>query len=136
MHSETSATVPNGSMGQGSGAGEKRLEGASEVRGTGSGPGRAAADKLDGNQEAAGQDSAGAGPGPGPHADSSAGRPGVRGAAHTAAESLDHTAKYIREHDVASMVADVKRLVKDNPVPALIGAAILGFVLARTLSRD
>lgn len=134
MHSETSATVPNGSMGQGSGAGERRLEGASEVRGTGSGPGRAAADKLDGNQEAAGQDSAGAGPGP--HADSSAGGPGVRGAAHTAAESLDHTAKYIREHDVASMVADVKRLVKDNPVPALIGAAILGFVLARTLSRD
>jgi hypothetical protein len=57
-------------------------------------------------------------------------------AAHAVADSLDHTTKYIREHDVASMVSDVKRLVKDNPVPALIGAAILGFVLARTLSRD
>ena len=134
MHSETSATVPNGSMDQGSGAGEKRLDGASQVCGAGSGPGRAAADELDGNKEAAGQGSAGAGPGP--HADSSAGGPRVRRAAHAAAESLDHTAKYIHEHDVASMVADVKRLVKDNPVPALIGAAILGFVLARTLSRD
>ena len=34
------------------------------------------------------------------------------------------------------MLADVQRLVKNNPGVALLSAAALGFLLARTFSRD
>ncbi len=135
MNSDTSATVPDGPPGRGSGVGEERFDAASQARGTASKPGPGAADKPAGNREASAEGSQDEGPSP-PHAEPLAGGPRVGRAARAAADSLDHTAKYIREHDVAGMMTDVKRLVKDNPVPALIGAAILGFLLARTLSRD
>lgn len=131
MNSETSATVPEGPPGRGSGVGKERLDAAAQARSTASKPGPGAAEKPAGNREASAEGSQGAGPSP--HAEPRAGGPRV---GRAAADSLDHTAKYIREHDVAGMMTDVKRLVKDNPVPALIGAAILGFLLARTLSRD
>lgn len=60
----------------------------------------------------------------------------VAGAAHSAAEALASTADYIREHDVKSMIETLQRLVKNNPGPALFGAALLGFLVARALSRD
>ncbi len=56
-------------------------------------------------------------------------------AAHVAANTLKHTADYIREHDISSIMADAKRLVKDNPGLALLGAAILGFAIARKWPR-
>jgi hypothetical protein len=57
--------------------------------------------------------------------------------AHGAADKLNLTADYIRGHDVNAMLEDVKALVKKNPVPALVGAAALGFVLAKAFSsRD
>ncbi|MEJ0006260.1 MAG: hypothetical protein WDM77_07710 [Steroidobacteraceae bacterium] len=57
--------------------------------------------------------------------------------AHGAADKLNVTAEYIRGHDVKAMFDDVSALVKRNPVPALVGAAVLGFVLAKALSsRD
>jgi hypothetical protein len=57
--------------------------------------------------------------------------------AHGAADKLNLTADYIRGHDLNAMVEDVKALVKKNPVPALVGAAALGFVLAKAFSsRD
>ena len=37
---------------------------------------------------------------------------------------------------IKGMAADVQRIVKNNPGPALLAAAALGFLLARTLSRD
>ena len=60
----------------------------------------------------------------------------VAGVAHGAADKLNATAGYLREHNVSAMYDDVKTLVKRNPVPALIGAAALGFLLAKVFSRD
>ena len=69
-------------------------------------------------------------------ADSLPGGDTVQSAAHTAADALSSTADYVRENDVKSMLADVQALVKKNPGPALLTAAVLGFLVARTLSRD
>ena len=60
----------------------------------------------------------------------------VKGAAHAAADALSSTAEYVRENDSKSMLADARKLVKNNPVPALLTAAALGFLVARTFSRD
>jgi hypothetical protein len=61
---------------------------------------------------------------------------GLASATHGAADKLDATADYVREHDAGAMYSDIKALIKRNPGPAMIGAAILGFLVARTLSRD
>lgn len=57
-------------------------------------------------------------------------------AAHATANTLNHTAEYIRKHDAASMLSDAKRLAKDNPGLTLLGGAIIGFVLAKLWTRD
>jgi hypothetical protein len=54
----------------------------------------------------------------------------------TAANALNTTADYVREHDVKSMFSDVRKLVKDNPGPALLAAAVIGFFVARAFSKD
>ncbi len=64
------------------------------------------------------------------------GRP-VADVAHSAADTLNSTANYIRRRSFPAMTRDVRNVVKDNPVPALVGAAALGFLLAKVLSsRD
>jgi len=98
--------------------------------------GRKAADKTQGAQEGIAQRADAASDRIHESANSLPGGPGVTRAAHATADSLTKTAKYIREHDMASVISDVKRLVKDNPVPALVGAAVIGFALARMFSRD
>jgi hypothetical protein len=60
----------------------------------------------------------------------------VKSAAHTAADALSSTADYVRGNDLKGMLADVKKIVKNNPGPALLTAAVLGFLVARTFSRD
>ena len=69
-------------------------------------------------------------------ADSLPGGESVQGVAHSAADALSSTADYVRENDVKSMLADVQKIVKNNPGPALLTAAVLGFLVARTFSRD
>jgi ElaB/YqjD/DUF883 family membrane-anchored ribosome-binding protein len=59
----------------------------------------------------------------------------VKGAARTAADALSSTADYVRENDFKGMLADVQKIVKNNPGPALLTAAVLGFLVARTFSR-
>lgn len=56
--------------------------------------------------------------------------------AHAAAEKLNNTANYVRDHDVNRMMADVKALVTNNPGPSMIAAAVVGFLVARAFSRD
>jgi len=68
--------------------------------------------------------------------DSLPGGESVKGAAHAAADALSSTADYVRENDLKSMLTDVRKLVKNNPGPALLTAAVLGFLVARTFSRD
>ena len=68
-------------------------------------------------------------------ADELPGGPKVQQFAHAAAERLSTTADYVRSHDGKRMLADVQRVVKSNPGPALAVAAALGFVIGRTLTR-
>ena len=104
---------------------------AAQIKATAASIAQAAAEKVDSKRGAAasGIDSAAAG--------LKGGGERVASFAHGAADKLSTTADYIREHDMNAMVADVKTLVKNNPVPALLGAAALGFVLAKAFSsRD
>jgi ElaB/YqjD/DUF883 family membrane-anchored ribosome-binding protein len=56
--------------------------------------------------------------------------------AHGAADRLSATADYVRTHDVNRIVRDVETLVKRNPGPALAVAAVLGFLIGRSMIRD
>jgi hypothetical protein len=60
----------------------------------------------------------------------------VANAAHAAADAVGVAADYVRDNDVKAMMADVQKLVKNNPGVALLTAAALGFLIARTFSRD
>lgn len=60
----------------------------------------------------------------------------VKSVAHSAAEKLESTAGYIREHDVRAMLTDVEEIVKRNPGPALLVAAAIGFLIGRAFRED
>jgi ElaB/YqjD/DUF883 family membrane-anchored ribosome-binding protein len=60
----------------------------------------------------------------------------VKEIASAAADRLSTTADYMRTHDAKRMMADVETVVKNNPGPALLVAAVFGFVLGRSLTRD
>jgi len=57
-------------------------------------------------------------------------------AAHSAADAVTHGAEYLRANDVETMMGDFMEVIRRNPGPALLGAAALGFLLGRALSRD
>jgi ElaB/YqjD/DUF883 family membrane-anchored ribosome-binding protein len=69
-------------------------------------------------------------------ADSLPGGDKVSSTAHRAADAMGTAADYVRENDLRSMMSDLQRVVKNNPGPALLTAAVLGFLVARTFSRD
>ena len=60
----------------------------------------------------------------------------VAGAAHGAADAVAYGAEYLRENDVRTMLSDIVEVIRRNPGPSLLGAAALGFMLGRALSRD
>jgi hypothetical protein len=60
----------------------------------------------------------------------------VASAAHGAADSVAYGAEYLRDNDVRTMVSDLVEVIRRNPGPSLLGAAVLGFMLGRALSRD
>lgn len=64
------------------------------------------------------------------------GGPAVKNVAHSAAEKLETTAGYIREHDVRAMLSDVEDIVKRNPGPSLLIAAAIGFLIGRAFRED
>ena len=43
---------------------------------------------------------------------------------------------YVRRNDATRMMSDVKAMVTSHPGPALVASAMLGFLLARSLSRE
>jgi len=57
-------------------------------------------------------------------------------AGHSAADAVAYGAEYLRENDVQTMLSDLMEVIRRNPGPSLIGAAALGFMLGRALSRD
>ncbi len=68
-----------------------------------------------------------------------AGSSSITSAASAAAERLESTSHYLREHDVRGMMGDLETAVRRNPGPALIAAAAFGFLLGSALrggSRD
>jgi ElaB/YqjD/DUF883 family membrane-anchored ribosome-binding protein len=54
---------------------------------------------------------------------------------HSAAERLHSTADYVRETDLEGIFQDLQSIVKRYPAQSLAAAAILGFLVARGLSR-
>jgi ElaB/YqjD/DUF883 family membrane-anchored ribosome-binding protein len=70
------------------------------------------------------------------HADDIPGGPRVHEFAHAAANRLSSTADYLRTSDATRMRSDVETMVKNNPGPALLVAAMFGFLLGRALTRD
>lgn len=60
----------------------------------------------------------------------------VKSVAHSAAEKLETTAGYIREHDVRAMLSDVEDIVKRNPGPSLLVAVAIGFLIGRAFRED
>lgn len=69
-------------------------------------------------------------------ADSLPGGETVKSVAHSAADKLQSTAGYIREHDVQAMLSDVEDMVRRNPGPALLIAASIGFLIGRAFRED
>ena len=53
--------------------------------------------------------------------------------AHSAADKLSSTAEYVRSNDVKSMFTDLEHVVRRNPGPSLLLAAIGGFFVGRAL---
>ena len=60
----------------------------------------------------------------------------VANAARSTADAVGAAADYVRENDLKTMMTDVHQVVRNNPGPALLIAAALGFLVARTFSRD
>ncbi|NOT25660.1 MAG: hypothetical protein HOP16_06105 [Acidobacteria bacterium] len=60
----------------------------------------------------------------------------VRSFARATADRLSTSADYVRRNDTRRMMSDVKTLVTSHPGPALVVSAMLGFLVARSLSRD
>lgn len=69
-------------------------------------------------------------------ADSLPGGETVKAVAHSAAGKLESTAGYIREHDVQAMFSDVENIVRRNPGPSLLIAAVVGFLIGRAFRED
>ena len=98
--------------------------------------GQKVADKLDENRGAAASGLDSAASTLREKADTLPGGERVSNAAHATANAVGAAADYVRENDLRTMMADVQQLVKNNPGPALLTAAALGFLIARTFSRD
>ena len=98
--------------------------------------GQKVADKIDENRGAAASGLESAAGALREKADTLPGGERVANAAHATANAVGVAADYVRDNDVKAMVADVQKLVKNNPGVALLTAAALGFLIARTFSRD
>jgi hypothetical protein len=57
-------------------------------------------------------------------------------ATRTVADSLEGTGKYIEDKNLHGMVDDVTGLIKRNPIPALLLAVGIGFLVGRALSNS
>jgi ElaB/YqjD/DUF883 family membrane-anchored ribosome-binding protein len=98
--------------------------------------GQKVADKFDENRGAAASGLESAASALREKADTLPGGDKISNAAHATADAVGVAADYVRENDLRTMMADVQNLVRNNPGPALLTAAALGFLLARTFSRD
>ncbi len=66
---------------------------------------------------------------------SSIGNETLQSAAERVSGALGTTAGYLRTHNMEDMVADVQCAARENPVPSMIAAAAVGFLLGRALMK-
>ncbi len=97
---------------------------------------RTASAKVEANRVAAADTLEGAASTVRQRADELPGGARVQELAHAAADRISTTADYLRTTDASRMRSDVETMVKNNPGPALLLAAAVGFLLSRALSRD
>ncbi len=97
---------------------------------------RTAGNKIDENRQAAASGLQRAAVALHEKADDLPGVKTVSGLAHDAANRLNATADYVRDHKISGMMADVEAVVRRNPGPSLLTAAVIGFLAARALSRN
>ena len=69
-------------------------------------------------------------------ADTLPGGESVARAAHTAADAMQTSADYFDDRDWSEMFGDLRELAMRHPGATLLTAAALGFLLARSLSRN
>lgn len=62
--------------------------------------------------------------------------PRVQEFGDAAARRISATAEYVRTSDAERIRTDVETVVKNHPGPAMIAAAVVGFLLGRALSRN
>lgn len=59
---------------------------------------------------------------------------GIQGEVATkAADTMEKTAGYLREHDTDEVWSDIETFVKEHPVQAAVGGLVAGFVIGRIL---
>jgi len=56
--------------------------------------------------------------------------------AHSAAEGLQSTASFLREHDTREMVGSLEGVIRKYPAQSLLIAVATGFLLGRALKND
>ena len=116
--------------------GEKLSDTAAQVKDKVSNLGRTAVNTIDENRDAAASGLERAALVLHEKAGSLPGGEKVSSLAHGAAEKLNSTAGYVREHNVNRMMADVETMVKNNPGPSIIAAAVIGFLAGRAFSNN
>jgi ElaB/YqjD/DUF883 family membrane-anchored ribosome-binding protein len=60
---------------------------------------------------------------------------GVTRFAAAAAEEIDGTARYVREHTTHQMLADLKEVVRRHPAASVVGAVVVGVLVGRGLRK-
>ncbi|MBV9769675.1 MAG: hypothetical protein JOZ32_08905 [Bryobacterales bacterium] len=115
---------------------DKVSEAASQVKDKVSNLGQSAVDTIDENRESAAGGLESAAQALHEKADSLPGGEKVASLARSTAEKLSSTAEYVRQHDVQGMMTDVEQLVKKNPGPSLLAAAVIGFLIGRAFSSN
>jgi len=130
------SNAPGERSARGPAAGEELRGRSDELGGTASGVGAQAAHKAEQMRAAAagGMDTASSKLHESAESLPAGGR--ASSVARSAADALSSSADYIRDHDLRAMVDDLMGVVKNNPGPALLGAAALGFLVGRAFSRD
>ena len=116
--------------------GDQVSETASQVKDKVMDAGRTAVDKIDSNRETAARGLDTAADVLHDKAGSLPGGETIANLAHSTADKLSSTADYVRGHDVKKMMADLEQMVKNNPGPSLLAAAVIGFLAGRAFRRD
>jgi ElaB/YqjD/DUF883 family membrane-anchored ribosome-binding protein len=116
--------------------GDKLSNTADQVKEKFSEIGTAAKDKIDENRGAAASGLEKAASTLHEKADGLSGGEKISSLAHSTADKLSNTAEYVRDHDVNRMMSDVEELVKNNPGPSLLAAAVIGFLVGRAFTSN